>query len=350
MALCNTLRISLRVRTGRKEREDIADMEETSLPQQDDVQGGTYDVIAIGGGPAGTTAAMYTARAHLKTLVLDKGLRTGALGLANKIANYPGLPEISGAELLERIRQQAQSFGATFIQDRAVGADLAGEIKTVWTNQSFYRCKTLIIASGSMGRGQVLPGEERLIGQGVSYCATCDGAFFEDQRVAVVGNHDEAVEEALTLTRFAREVHFLPQTANVKASPRLVEELSHHPKVIMHAPTQVREIVGDKQVEGVRIAEKGGAELVLPVEGVFLYMQGNRPITDFLQGQLPTSPAGCLEVNEVMETGIAGVFAVGDVLCTHIKQAVISAAEGAIAGQAIQRYLSGRDSLRPDWS
>ncbi len=324
--------------------------EATSSSSQDNEQEETYDVIVIGGGPAGTTAAMYTARARLKTLVLDKGLRTGALGLASKIANYPGLPEINGAELLERIRQQAQGFGATLVQDRAVGADLEGEIKTVWTNQSYYRCKTLVIASGSMGRGQVLPGEEELTGQGVSYCATCDGAFFQDQRVAVVGNNEEAVEEALTLTHFAREVHFIPQTASVKASPQLIEELSHHPRVIMHAPTQVREILGDKQVEGVRVAEKGAEEQVLPLEGVFLYMQGNRPITDFLQGQLPTSPAGCLEVNEVMETGIAGVFAVGDVLCTHIKQAVISAAEGAIAGQAIQRYLSGRPNLRPDWS
>jgi len=326
------------------------DTEPTSSEQQEGLQEETYDVVVIGGGPAGTTAAIYTARAHLKTIVLDKGLRTGALGLASKIANYPGLPELSGAELLERIREQAKGFGAIFVQDRVIGAELEGEVKLVWSSQSFYRGKTVVIASGSMGRGQVLPGEERLIGQGVSYCATCDGAFFQDQRIAVVGNNEEAVEEALTLTRFGREVHLLPQTASIKAPSQLLEELSHHPKVILHGPTQVREIMGEKQVEGMRIAEKGGEEQILPVEGVFLYMQGNRPITDFLQGQLPTSPAGCLEVNEVMETGIAGVFAVGDLLCTHIKQAVISAAEGAIAGQAIQRYLSGRPNLRPDWS
>ena len=232
--------------------------EPTGSAQQDNEQEETYDVIVIGGGPAGAAAAMYTARARLKTLVLDKGLRTGALGLASKIANYPGLPgEISGAELLERIRKQAESFGATFVQDRVIGAELDGAAKLVWSSLSFYRGKTVVIASGSMGRGQVLPGEERLTGQGVSYCATCDGAFFEDQRVAVVGNNEEAVDEALTLSRFAREVHFLPQTGQIKASPQLLDELRQNPKVVMHAPTQVREVVGDKQVEGLKIAEKG---------------------------------------------------------------------------------------------
>jgi thioredoxin reductase (NADPH) len=326
------------------------DTQQATSPQQDDAPEETYDVVVIGGGPAGATAAMYAARARLKTVVLDKGLRTGALGLASKLANYPGLPDINGAELLERIRRQAESFGATFVQDRVIGAELNGEVKLVWSSQSWYRGKTVVIASGSMGRGRVLPGEEKLTGQGVSYCATCDGAFFQDQRIAVVGNNQEGVEEALTLTHFAREVHFLPQTADVKASPALLAELGQHPKVIMHGPTQVREILGEKQVEGIKIAEKGAAEQVLPVEGVFLYMQGNRPITDFLQDQLPTSEAGCLEVNEVMETAIPGVFAVGDVLCVHIKQAVISAAEGVIAAQAVQRLLSGRPASRPDWS
>ena len=173
-------------------------MEQTSSPEQADPQEETYDVIVIGGGPAGTTAAMYAARARLKTIVLDKGLRTGALGLASKIANYPGLPEMNGAELLERIREQAASFGATFVQDRVIGAELDGEVKLVWSSQSFYRGKTVVIATGSMGRGQVVPGEERLIGQGVSYCATCDGAFFQ-----AVHRVKSALKQLLIVLQFA---------------------------------------------------------------------------------------------------------------------------------------------------
>lgn len=138
-----------------------------------------YDVLIVGGGPAGATAALYTARAGLATLVIDKGLTAGALGLTSKIANYPGLPgEISGADLVARIRAQAKSFGAAFAQDRVQGVDLDGATKTVWANGGTYRAPALIIATGSMGRGQRVPGEDRLLGRGVSYCATCDGAFF----------------------------------------------------------------------------------------------------------------------------------------------------------------------------
>ena len=323
------------------------------LPTTDEDNGHAdmQDVIIIGGGPAGATAAMYTARADLKTLVLDKGLTAGALGMTSKIANYPGVPEeLSGLELLERIHRQAKIFGAQFVQEKVLNTELQGEVKRVYGGKDSYFGRAVIIATGSMGRTRTVAGEDRLLGRGVSYCATCDGAFFRDREVAVAGNNDEAVEEALFLTQFARRVHLLVQTPELKTSPGLAEEVGQHPKVALHLGTRLREVVGEQQVEGVRVAARDGHEQQLPVTGAFIYLQGGKPITDFVADQLPTTETGCLTVDEVMQTELPGVFAVGDVLCHHLKQAVIAAAEGAMAGMALRRYLSGRDKLRPDWS
>jgi len=309
-----------------------------------------YDVVIIGGGPAGATAALYAARARLKTVVIDKGLTAGSAGKALGIANFPGIPGIiSGAELVRRIREQAASFGAEFVTDKVLRVDLSTDPREVWTGGGIYKGKVIIIATGSMGRSRYLPGEERLIGRGVSYCATCDAAFFRGQEVAVVGDNDEAVEEALTLTRFATRVHFLSPTRDLRASPDLAGELTAHPNVVYRSATRVEEILGQDRVEGVRITSAEGTE-VLPVAGVFLYLQGNVPITDFLEGQLPLGEGGCLLVDENFQTAVPGVFAVGDVLCRHLKQAVVAAAEGAIAAMAADRYLRGRPQLRPDWS
>lgn len=318
----------------------------TALP------GGTvYDVIVAGGGPAGATAALYAARADLKTLVIDRGLTSGALGLTTKIANYPGIPgEIGGAELVQRIRSQAESFGATFVQDRTLGVDANGAHKSLWTNNGTYAGRTLIIATGSMGRGQRVPGEDRLLGRGVSYCATCDAAFFRGQDVAVAGNCDEAIEEALFLTQFVRRVHLLSPTPELKAAPHAVAEIMAHPKVEAHMGAALREIVGEARVEGVRVGRRELPELLIPVSAAFVYLQGGRPVTDFLQGQLPTGETGCLRVDREFQTGIPGVYAVGDVLCDHVKQAVVAAAEGAVAAMAIEKRLRQRKQLAVDWS
>ncbi len=310
-----------------------------------------YDVVIIGGGPAGATAAIYTARAGLKTLVLDRGLTTGALGITSKIANYPGVPgEIGGAELLARMREQALSFGAQFISDKVIGVDLHADPKTVFGNNGSYAARAVIIATGSMGRGTRVKGEEELLGHGVSYCATCDGAFFRNQEVLVAGNSDEAIEEALFLTQFASRVHFLSPTPELKAPQHLVDELLANPKVTFYPGASLREIIGNGRVEAARFAQRGQAEQVLPVSGAFIYLQGGKPITDFLQGQLELSDTGCLVVDREFQTAIPGVFAVGDVLCNHVKQAVIAAAEGATAGIAVEKVLRGRKQLVADWS
>jgi thioredoxin reductase (NADPH) len=310
-----------------------------------------YDVVIIGGGPAGATAAIYTARADLRTLVIDKGLTAGALGITGKIANYPGiLEEISGSELLQRMREQAESFGAKITSDKVQAVDLTSEVKTVYGNNGTYTAPKVIIATGSMGRGQRVKGEDHLLGRGVSYCATCDAAFFRDKVVALVGNSDEAVEEAIYLTRFIRHLHFLSPTPEIKAPMELMEELEGNPKVTILYGASLREVMGESHVQGVRVGRRGLPEEIIPVSGVFIYLQGGIPITDFLQGQVELSEKGCLIVDHENQTGIPGVFAVGDVLCNHVKQAVVAAAEGAVAGMAVEKQLRGRKQLVTDWS
>jgi len=309
-----------------------------------------YDVIVIGGGPAGASAAIYTSRADLKTLVIDKGLTAGALGMASKIANYPGLPEpVKGADLVRRIRHQARSFGATFINEKVLRVDLNGTPKQVWTGEGGYEGRAVIIATGAMGRTNRFPGEERLVGRGVSYCATCDGAFFRNQEVAVAGSNDEAVEEALTLTRFASQVHVLTPQSDFRAPDELVEELIAHDSVTLHPSTRIKEIKGEDQVEAIDVVSEGQMKTIA-VNGVFIYLQGNVPVTDFLDEQVPINEEGCLVADEVFQTTVEGVFAVGDVLCKHVKQAAIAAAEGVKAATAVDRHLHGRRKLRPDWS
>ncbi len=310
-----------------------------------------YDVLIIGGGPAGATAAIYTSRAGLKTLVIDKGLTAGALGITGKIANYPGVDaEVSGAQLLENMRHQARSFGAEYTTDKVIGVDLLSEEKTVFGNGGTYCGRAVIIATGSMGRGTRVKGEDELLGHGVSYCATCDAAFFRGQDVVVAGNSDEAIEEALFLTKFVNRVHLLCPTPELKAPQHLIDEVSENPKVTLLKGASLKEVIGQGKVEAVRFAERGQPEQVLPVTGAFIYLQGGKPITDFLVGQLEISETGCLLVNDEYQTTIPGVFAVGDILCNHIKQAVIAAADGAIAGMAVEKTLRGRKQLTVDWS
>lgn len=312
----------------------------------------TFDVLIIGGGPAGASAAIYAARAGLKVGILDKGLTTGALGTTSKIANYPGIEgEIPGAQLLQTMRDQARGFGADFINDKAIGADLTGTPRSIFGNYNVYNANAIIIATGSMGRGNLIQGEAELLGRGVSYCAVCDATFFRGKDVAVVGKSDEAVEEAAYLARFAKTVHFFAPTARISVSDSQLRELTANPNVVMHPDSLVKEIFGQERVEGVRFVRRGSAEgeESLPVEGVFVYLQGGKPITDFLHGQLEVSEQGCLLVDRENQTNIPGVYAVGDVICVHVKQAVIAAGDGAIAAIAAEKWLRGKNKPRVDW-
>jgi thioredoxin reductase (NADPH) len=329
-------------RSGNRRERGMSD----ALRASDDV----VDILILGGGPAGATAALYAARAGRSCRVVDKGVTSGALGMSREIANFPGFADpISGAELVERLRAQAARYGAVFVADRVTATSLEGPVKKAWGTRAEYRGRTMVVATGSMGRAASLPGEERLIGRGVSYCATCDGFFFRDQVVAVVGDTDEAVEEALVLARLARHVHILLPAEVLRGPADTARRLQETPAVEIRRSTRVEEILGRDHVEGLRLKTRGETSTI-PVSGVFLYLQGARPIVDFLAGRADVSPDGCLVVDSLLQSSVPGVFAAGDVLCKHLKQAVIAAAEGAAAAVAADRYLSGHAKLRPDWS
>jgi thioredoxin reductase (NADPH) len=307
-----------------------------------------YDVIIIGGGPAGLSAAIYAARARLKTAVIDKSPVAGALAYASLIENYPGLERpVTGKELLEIFRRQALFFGAEYIEGQVIGTSLQGEVKQVVTMQQTYQSKAVIVATGSMGRKAMIKGEAEFLGRGVSYCVICDAAFFRGKIVCVLGDSEEAVKEAGALTRFAETVYLISPSQRLKVDddhPALkIENL----KVIKeHA---VAAIEGDEVVERVRLKDGKGDENTLDLSGVFVYLQGSKPIIDFLQDTVELSEDECVITNRMMETSIAGVFAAGDVTCTEVQQVIIAAANGCIAALSAEKYIFGRKRRKYDW-
>lgn len=305
-----------------------------------------YDVIIIGGGPAGASAAVYTARGKLSTLVLDKSPNAGALALTHKIANYPGVgEELTGAQLLDRIRDQARSFGAEFKHTTITAVDLEGETKYVFTADGMYEARAVIIATGSKGRNRMLPGEERLLGKGVSTCATCDGAFYAGKEVAVIGDSEEAVDEVLALSRIVSKIHFIvprPELQGIEALPEL-------PRTEVRFRTRPLEIVGEDRVQGLRVKSSSGEEQVVAADGVFVFLSGSKPGTDFLEGQVPLDADGYMILDELMQTEVPGVFGAGEVRRTPVKQAVIAAADGAIAAMAADKYIHRREHAIPQY-
>lgn len=307
-----------------------------------------YDTVIIGGGPAGLTAALYAARAKLRTLVLDMNPKAGALAITGSIANYPGVPEaMSGAELLQRFREQAESFGAEIVQAQVLTTDLTSNPKQVFTVEGIYQARTVIIASGALGRKASIPGEAELLGKGVSYCAACDAAFFQGKDVAVVGNSEVMPDELAIVARFARRVFLIPRG---RLSPEQEEAVRQHENVERMDGVRLEAIEGETAVTGVVVSE-GGEKRMLPVSGVFVYLKGNRPTTDFLDGSLKVTEEGCIDVDpRDGSTSQPGVFAVGDVTCNEVRQAVIASAQGALAGLAVDKYLRNAKRMRQQWS
>lgn len=309
------------------------------------------DVLIVGGGPAGCACALYTARSALKTVILDKNPAVGALAITHKIANYPGVPaDTSGADLLKTMREQAVSYGAEYQQAQVFGIDISGAEKVVYTPEGTFKGKTLVLATGAMGRTSTLPGEDQFLGRGVSYCATCDGAFYKNQQVAVYGSNQEAIDEALVLTKFASKVHWIT-SAKPSTSAAGLEQLQSASNVQHWTRTRLKSVDGDDSgVTGVKLQESGNdRETLLTVDGVFVYSTGSLPITDYLHGLIPLNNEGGVQVDDDMKTGVDGVWAIGDIRNTPFKQAVVACSDGCIAAMSIDKFLNQRKEIRVDW-
>ncbi len=310
-----------------------------------------FDVVIIGGGPAGCTCALYTSRADFKTVILDKNPDVGALAITHKIANYPGVPgNMSGDGLLTIMRDQAIEFGTEYKRAQVFGVDISGEKKTVYTPEGTFVCRALVLATGAMGRTSSIPGEAEFLGRGVSYCATCDGAFYKEKEVAVAGLNPEAVEEAQVLTKFASKVHWIT-VKEPDAGDEHAQHLLSLPNINHWNRTRLLSVEGDQMgVTGVTVKKKGESEQEsLKVEGAFIYQSGSKPITDFVGDAIEFNPDGGVKVNDMMATSADGVWAIGDIRNTPFKQAVVAAGDGCVAAMSIDRFLNSRKSIKPDW-
>ena len=305
------------------------------------------DVIIIGSGPAGYTAALYAARARLNPLVFEGSVTSGgALMKTTDVENFPGFPDgVLGPDLMDAIRKQAERFGAELVPDDVTEVDLTATPKVVKVSDNEYLARTVIIATGSGYRELDVPGESLLSGHGVSWCATCDGFFFRDQDIAVVGGGDSAMEEATFLTRFAKSVTVIHRRDALRASKIMQDRAHANPKIKFAWDSEVAEILGADRVSGVRIRNvKTGAESTLAVTGVFVAI-GHDPRSELFAGQLPMDQEGYLLVEPPStRTSIDGVFAAGDVVDHTYRQAVTAAGTGCAAALDAERWLADHES------
>ena len=304
------------------------------------------NLIIVGSGPAGYTAAVYAARAELEPLVFEGTQFGGALMTTTEVENYPGFRDgIMGPDLMEQMRNQAQRFGAELRTEDVENIDLSGETKTVITNGVEYQAKAIILAMGAAARYVGVPGEERLLGRGVSSCATCDGFFFRGQHIAVVGGGDTAMEDATFLTRFAESVTIIHRRDEFRASRIMAKRALSNPKIRVMWNTVVDEILGkDGTVCGVRVHDvRTGESRVLDVTGVFIAI-GYEPRSELFAGQVPLDERGYVLVNAPgTATALPGVFAAGDVVDHTYRQAVTAAGMGCAAALDAERYLATLD-------
>jgi thioredoxin reductase (NADPH) len=306
-----------------------------------------HDVIIIGSGPAGYTAALYAARAQLTPLVFEGSVTAGgALMKTTDVENYPGFPDgILGPELMDSMRKQAERFGAQLVAEDVTEVDLKADPKRVIVEGEAHLARTVIIATGSRYRELHVPGEKLLSGHGVSWCATCDGFFFREKNIVVVGGGDSAMEEATFLTRFAKSVTVVHRRGELRASKIMQERALTSPRITFRWNSVVTEILGDGKVSGVRLRDTvTGEESTLATDGVFVAI-GHDPRSELFTSQLATDPEGYLLVEQpTTRTAIPGVFACGDVVDHIYRQAVTAAGTGCAAAIDAERFLAAQKS------
>lgn len=298
------------------------------------------NVVIIGSGPAGLAAALYTARAELSPLVLTGMEIGGQAAITHMIENYPGFPEgVGGAQLGELFQKQAEHFGARMEMEAATAIDLGSRPFTISTYGGQIKAKTLIIATGASPVHLGVPGENENIGRGTSYCATCDGFFFKDKKVVVVGGGDSAIEEAIFLTRYASSVTIIHRRDQLRAGAILQKRAKENPKISFIWDSVVKSVEGRDKVQAVKISNvKTGEERLVPTDGLFIFI-GHHPNTELFKGQLQMNEGGYIQVDPRMQTNVPGVFAAGEAMDPVFRQVVTSAGMGAAAGIQAAKFL-----------
>jgi thioredoxin reductase (NADPH) len=299
-----------------------------------------YDVIIIGGGPAGLTAGLYNARARLNVLLLERLAPGGQVLTTDSVENYPGFPDgISGFELMDRMKSQAEKFGLKIKSDEVTGLELSPKRKAVLTGSGAIETKAIILCCGATWKKLGIEGEDQLMGKGVSFCATCDGPFYRNQEVAVIGGGDTAVEEAIFLTRFVSKVHLVHRRDKLRAAKVLQERAMSHEKIEFIWDSIPVKILGDKGVEGIELKNvKTQGVFRKNVQGVFVFI-GTLPNTDLVKGLIRLDENGFVVTDDDMQSSVPGVFAAGDIRSKLFRQISTAVGEGATASYAVEKYL-----------
>ncbi|BAM23004.1 thioredoxin-disulfide reductase [Streptococcus intermedius] len=299
-----------------------------------------YDTIIIGAGPAGITAALYAARSNLKVALIERGIPGGQMNNTSDIENYPGYTNISGPELAEKMFEPLENLGVEHLFGVVEKIEQQGTIKKVYTEDNVFESKTLIIATGAFHRHLGVPGEEELNSRGVSYCAVCDGAFFRDEDLLVVGGGDSAVEEAVFLTRFAKTVTIIHRRNELRAQKLLQDRAFANEKIHFIWDSVVQEIKGDNRVQSVVVENvKTGEVSEHEFGGVFIYV-GLDPVSEFVKDLGITNESGWIVTDHHMKTAISGIYAIGDVREKDLRQITTAVGDGAIAGQEVYKYIT----------
>ncbi|HIV87126.1 MAG TPA: FAD-dependent oxidoreductase [Candidatus Pygmaiobacter gallistercoris] len=308
-------------------------------------KGFDYDLGVIGAGPAGLSAAIYAARGGLSVVCFEREVHGGQIINSPEVENYPALGKVSGADFANALYEQATGFGAEVVYEEILSAELTGEVKLLRTAAREYRVRAVVLAGGVTRRKLGCPGEERLLGRGVSYCATCDGAFFAGRTVAVVGGGNTAVEDALYLAARCEKVYLIHRRQGFRASEAELAKLRANPRVEFLLDAQVAEIRGENQVESILLRSTAGApDRVIPVAAVFVAV-GLIPNNEMFRGQLPLTAQGYLTADENCRTALPRVYAAGDTREKALRQLVTAAADGALAGSSAVADLAGEATL-----